>query len=281
VSNGNDLIAAWQNAAPYWEAHRETIRVMFAPVTQALISDARIAGGLKVLDVASGPGEPALSIAEVVGPEGSVQGIDPAPEMVAAARRTAEHYGAKNARFQAGFADHLTFESGAFDAAVCRFGVMFFPSPVDGIREMLRVLKPVSKIAAAVWHFEERNPFFSVFSRVVDRFVESPPMTPNSPDPFRFAPPGKLLDVFNEAGAVRPTERLLQFKIEAPLSPEDFWTLRSEMSDKLRSKLTVLSVEEKNEIKTMVLEGLREYSTPTGMSFPAEVLIVSGDKVGL
>jgi hypothetical protein len=72
--------------------------------------------------------------------------------------------------------------------------------------------------------------------------------------------------------------RLLQFKVQAPLSVEDFWTLRLEMSDTLREKIAGFSKDQKIEVYRQALESLREYSTNSGMSFPAEVLIVSGAK---
>src|SRR5262245_28823434 len=90
VQKDNDSTAPWSRAAPYWDKHRETIRRMFAPVTQALIEDARIGHGQTVLDVATGPGEPALRIAEFIESAGSVFGIDPSPVMIAAARRAAD-----------------------------------------------------------------------------------------------------------------------------------------------------------------------------------------------
>ena len=226
--------------------------------------------------MATGPGEPALSIADLVGPEGSVFGIDPAPEMVAAARRAAGHGEFGNVHFDVAFADDLPFPDDTFDAVVSRFGVMFFPSPIDGVREMLRVLKPGRKLSAAVWAFPERNPFHYVFSQVIERYIEAPPPPPDSPDAFRFATPGKLKDILVKAGAYDTSERLLQFKIEAPVSVEEFWTLRSEMSDKLRSKLAILSKEQMSEVRHQVIEGLRSYSSESRMSFPAEVLIVSG-----
>jgi enediyne biosynthesis protein CalE5 len=82
-----EVINRWSCSAPFWEKHREIIRQMFAPVAQALITDGQIGSGQAVLDIATGPGEPALTLAEVVGPQGKVLGIDPIPEMVAAARR--------------------------------------------------------------------------------------------------------------------------------------------------------------------------------------------------
>jgi SAM-dependent methyltransferase len=173
----------------------------------------------------------------------------------------------------------LPFPADTFDAVVSRFGVMFFPSPVDGVREMLRVLKPGRKLALAVWHFAENNPFHYALARVIERFVDSPPPAPDAPDAFRFASPGKLRGALAEAGAMSPSERLLQFTIQASTSVEDFWTLRGQMSEKLREKLATLSGEQLTEVKRQALEVLRGYSTERGMSFPAEVLIVTGTKI--
>ncbi len=145
---------------------------------------------------------------------------------------------------------------------------------------MLRVLKPGRKLALAVWHFAERNPFHYTLSRVIDRYVEPPPLAPDAPDAFRFARPGKLVHVLAEAGVMTASERLLQFTIQAPISAEDYWALRCEMSEKLREKIAMLSQEQVTEVKRQVLDALREYSTDRGISFPAEVLIVSGAKGG-
>jgi ubiquinone/menaquinone biosynthesis C-methylase UbiE len=278
MKQDKEVISQWSESAPYWEKHREIIREMFAPVTQALLEDAEIATGQLVLDVATGPGEPALSIADLVGPEGKVFGVDAVPEMVEAARREANRRGLHNASFEVAFADGLPFPANTFDAVVSRFGVMFFPSPVDSVREMLSVLKPGGRISLAVWHFAASNPFHYILSEIVDRHVASPPLVPDSPEPFRFAAPGKLLAILSNAGAAGTSERLLRFAIRAPLSVEDFWTLRSEMSEKLRTKLATLSKKHLAELKREVLEALGAYSANRGLSFPAEVLIVGGRK---
>jgi len=255
-----EVINRWSGSAPFWEKHREIIRQMFAPITQALIEDGQIGSQQVVLDVATGPGEPALSVAAAVGPEGKIFGIDPIPEMVAAARRAASLLGLNNVQFDVAFADHLPFPADAFDAVISRFGVMFFPRPVDAVREMLRVLKPGRKLALAVWHFAERNPFHHSLAHVIDRFVDSPPPAPDELDAFRFAAPGKLGDVFSEAGAISLSERLLQFTIQASISVENFWALRLEMSEKLRGKIALLSNDQKIEVKRQALESLRKYS---------------------
>ena len=165
------VINRWSGAAPFWEKHRELIREMFEPVTEALVQDARIGSGHAVLDIATGPGEPALTVAGLVGPEGKVVGIDRIPGMVDAARRETERRGLTNTQFDVGSADELPFAADTFDAVLSRFGVMFFPSPEDSIRGMLRVLKPGGGLALAVWGPLEHNPFYYVTSRVIESYL--------------------------------------------------------------------------------------------------------------
>jgi SAM-dependent methyltransferase len=176
------------------------------------------------------------------------------------------------------FAESLPFAADSFDAVVSRFGVMFFRSPLDSVREWLRVLKPGGRIAVAVWHFVERNPFHHVVAQVVQRYVDSPPPAPDSPDAFRFASPGKFQAVLTEGGVAATCERLLRFSIQSPISVENFWTIRSEMSENLRTKLARLSKEQMASLKGEVIHALTAYASDRGVSFPAEILIVSGRK---
>jgi ubiquinone/menaquinone biosynthesis C-methylase UbiE len=269
----------WSGAAPYWEKYREIIRRMFVPVTHALVQDAQIGVGNAVLDIATGPGEPALDVASLVGPQGRVVGIDLVPDMIAAARRASDRLAFGNTQFDVGTADHLPFAADTFDAVISRFGIMFFPAPFDAVREMLRVLKPGRKLALAVWSFAEQNPFLYTTSRILEKYIDSPPAAPDAPDTYRFASPGKLRNMLGEAGSPDPTERVLQFTIQAPVSLEEFWTLRCEMSEKLRDAMATLSPEQVADVKRQSIEALRVYSVDDGMSIPAEVLIVSGTSV--
>src|SRR5258708_29210077 len=91
--------------------------------------------------------------------------------MVAAARRAADHLALSNTQFDVAFPDDLPFPADTFDAVVSRFGVMFFPFPVNAVREMLRVLKPGRKLALVVWHLAEGHPFLHTLSRVIEQYV--------------------------------------------------------------------------------------------------------------
>ena len=165
----SDTLREWRDSARYWEIHARTIQKMFAPVTAALIEEAGIIEGDSVLDVAGGPGEPSLTIAEKVGPAGFVTCTDAVAEMVAAAESEAARRGVKNIQFQQCQADSLPFENNSFDATVSRLGVMFFPDPVAALRDMVRVTKKEGALSFAVWHESNANPFGYIVTDVVSR----------------------------------------------------------------------------------------------------------------
>ena len=273
-----ETLREWRESAPYWEKHRDVIRAMFDPITQAIIEEAGIVAGQSVLDVAGGPGEPSLSIAQVVGLAGLVTCTDGVAEMVAAAESAAQRLGRKNMRFQQATADSLPFDSDSFDTVISRLGVMFFPDVLAALREMLRVMKPGGRISLAVWHTSEANPYSHRVTEVVDRYLETPPVDADAPGAFRFAEPGKLAAILTEAGAIDVHERLIQFRMEAPISFEEFWTMRSEISETLRTTLKRLTPEQASRVVTEVREAVSEFFPNGKMSFPAELIVVTGTK---
>src|SRR5262245_37185364 len=101
------VVAHFEAAARYWDKYRKVIQVMLKPVTDALVEDADVKRGHAVLDVATGPGEPALSISDVIGPTGWIVGVDPASTMIEIARREAERLRLANTRFEVASADSL------------------------------------------------------------------------------------------------------------------------------------------------------------------------------
>lgn len=272
-------LRVWRESAVYWQKHADTIRTMFAPVTQALIEDAQIIEGAEVLDVAGGAGEPSLTIAETVGPSGAVTYTDVAPEMVAAAQAEAHRRGLTKVLFRQCAADSLPFENHSFDAVVSRMGIMFFPDPLAALREMLRVTKREGVISLAVWGQSELNPFFHAISNVVTRHCEvAAESDPNAPGAFRFAEPGSLAPIVAEAGAVDIKERVLKFDIAAPISVEQFWEMRSEMSETLREKLATLSPSQLDLLAKEAQQEVSEFFSNSGMSIPAQMIIVTAYK---
>src|SRR5438132_5168778 len=274
----NKALDAWQASARYWDKYRVLIAQMFAPLTSGLIEEARIGIGQKVLDIGGGGGEPSLTISSTVGPTGSVMYTDPVAGMVETARTEAAKRGLTNIQFRQCSGDDLPFADGAFDAAVGRLSAMFFPDPAAGAGEALRVVHNDGYVSFAVWGPKEANPFFSTVADAVDRFVESSKEDPNAPDPFRFDVPGKLAGILENAGAANVIERRLNFQIEAAISFEQFWQLRTEMSGTLREKMAGIAPAQLPTLKQAVADAAGRYFESGTMSFPAEALIVSGKK---
>ncbi len=274
----NKALEAWQTFARYWDKYRVLIAQMFAPLTSGLIEEAQIGIGQKVFDIGGGSGEPSLTISSIVGPTGSVMYTDPVAGMVETAQAEAGRRGLTNIQFKQCSADDLPFADGAFDVAVSRLSVMFFADPLAGVREALRVVRNDGYVSFAVWAPKEANPFFSTVNDVVDRFVESPKEDPDAPDAFRFAVSGKLAAILENAGAENVVERRLNFQIEEKISFEQFWQLRTEMSESLRKTMAGLTPAQLPTIKQAAADAARRYFVSGKMSFPAEALIISGRK---
>ena len=274
----SETLREWSDNAAAWRAHSATIRTMFTPLTAAIIEDAHIQTGQSVLDVAGGPGEPSLTIAGVVGPTGHVTCTDAVAGMVAAAEAEANERGLTNLTFQQSLADALPFADNTFDAAVSRLGAMFFPDVVAALREMLRVVKPNGAVCLVVWGRNELNPFTTIVTNVMSRYVPMPPAEPDAPGAFRFSAPGKLAGLLAEAGAKDVRERELNFRIEAPISLEQFWQLRAATSGTLREKLATLSAADVERAASEVKEAVREFFPNDQMNFPSQMFVVSGRK---
>jgi ubiquinone/menaquinone biosynthesis C-methylase UbiE len=272
----SDTLRQWHDSAPYWAKHRATIRTMFAPLTQALIEDTQIQKSQSVLDVAAGPGEPSLTIAKTVGESGSVVCTDAVAEMIEAAESEARALGLTNITFHQCPAESLPFTDNSFDRVVSRLGAMFFPD--EAFREILRVTKRGGRVGFVVWDKSELNPFSYLITNVMSRYTEDAPVESSVPGAFRFAEEGKLAAMLKDAGAIDDRERVFKFHIAAPISPEEFWQMRSGTSETLRAKLATLSESDKRAIAAEVKDAVREYFPNNQMKFPAQVRVVTAAK---
>jgi SAM-dependent methyltransferase len=277
-TDAKEILAAWETSSQYWDKHQALIEEMFASLTRTLIEGAHIGPGQSVLDIGGGSGEPSLTISRVVGESGSVTYTDPAVGMVKAARDEAQRRGLTNIKFYQCPAEQLPFPESSFDATVSRLSAMFFPDVLAGLREIMRVTRPGGYMSFLVWAPREVNPFFSVVAEVLDRFIPADAEDEDAPGAFRFAGPGKLAKLLHEAGAISITERTFPFAIEAPITLDRFWELRTEMSDTFRNKLAKLVPDQVAAIRYTVQKTVAGYFKGGGMSFPAEVLVVTGKK---
>ncbi len=248
----------WGRAAAGWERHYDWFERQSRELAAWLCDAAGLAPGQQVLDLACGSGQPAATAAARVRPGGRVAATDLSPEMVAVTRRTAERLGIDNLDAREMDMQALAFPDETFDAATCRFGLMFCPEPVRAASEVRRVLKPGGRFALAVWDEPAKNPFFSVMAGVVERFVPSPPPDPAAPGPFRLAPPGELARVLGAAGfsTVEVEARPLVFEYE---SLDEYWRLQSELAAPLRAAMEALGPDEIARLKTAVFDEIAPF----------------------
>ena len=140
------------------------VPALFAQWGPVVTAAAGIRPGQRVLDVACGTGALTLAVAERVGPEGRVVGLDRNPEMLEVARRKSSRID-----WQEAAAEALPFPDTSFDAVVSQFGLMFFADRVAALREMWRVLRPGGRLAVAVFDAIEHSPGYAALCEVLDR----------------------------------------------------------------------------------------------------------------
>ncbi len=110
-----------------WRKWHAKLAAFTRGVTEAILEAAKLHPGMRVLDLASGVGDPSLSIAEAVGPSGHVTATDLGPGMIGLAEELARARKLRNIDFRVADVEALPFPDESFDVVTCRFGVMFFP----------------------------------------------------------------------------------------------------------------------------------------------------------
>ena len=149
----------WDTAAPGLKDWGLVIGPEFQPVSERMLELAGIQPGQRVLDVATGPGEPAVTAAHRVGPAGHVITTDLAPQMIALGRERAAQLGLQNIDFREMDAEALDLLENGFEIALCRFGLMYLPDPQAALERMHKLLVPGGRLVAAVRGSPQKVPF--------------------------------------------------------------------------------------------------------------------------
>ena len=223
--------ADWAARGRHWDRRSDELAEQAARMNAPLIEAADIAPGQQVCDIATGAGEPALSVARLVGAEGRVFATDLCPEMMLGARRRAAAQGLHNITFRTADMMALPDADAAFDRVICRFGLMFCPAPAQAAAEAQRVLKPGGRVAYLVWGPRAETTMFVVFVAAAEA-VLGPLAGVEEIDlerPFSLGAPGALGQALTEGGFTDVEESEVRF---APRVPADapFWQAQFDMT---------------------------------------------------
>jgi SAM-dependent methyltransferase len=279
MTSRSDSAPDWGNqyrliASEKWKAKSAA---MGQPVTDALVDYAQPALGMQVLDLASGTGEPAISLASRVGEHGHVTALDLSAGLLEIAAQRAQARGLTNFTIRQADALSLPFPDNSFDLATSRFGVMFFGDPRLALQELRRVLRPGTRACFLAWApFDQ--PYFQSTMGVVHRHVGGPLLPPDGPNPFRFAEPGSLSAVFRSAGfnAVEEQTKTLPWTWPGPV--EELWEYSQSVAVPFRPLLERVPAEKWPQIHAEVHAAVRQYADGEKVAFGASVVFASGKK---
>jgi len=190
----------WRKGAEGWRKRSDFIDAGTAHVSKRMVELAGVGPGSRVLDVAAGYGEPSLTAAAVVGPEGKVVATDISAEMLDYGRERAAAAGAENVEFMVSEAAALDFPADSFDAALSRFGIIFEPEGEATAARVRGFLAPGSKMAISSWGPPDRVPFIALPMGTAMRALGVDPPPPGTPGPLSRPTPDAIGGLLEAGG---------------------------------------------------------------------------------
>lgn len=211
--------AATYNAAA--DRYDDPANIFWERLGRSTVERLRLAPGSRVLDVCCGSGASALSAAVLVGPTGSVLGIDLAEKLLELARTKAAERGLKNTQFRLGDMLDLRLPAAHFDAVVCVFGIFFVPDMPAAVRALWHVLRPGGKLAVTTWGPRFFEPATTAFWNAVR---EVRPDLYKGFNPWdRICDPPAVRTLLDEGGAEN-AEVIAEAGTHSITSPEAWWS---------------------------------------------------------
>src|SRR5215212_7035330 len=257
----------WDSIAEGWKEWWEPIEKGAQKISQRLIELAGIKPGQRVLDVATGIGEPSVTAAKVVGPRGHVLATDISKQMLAIAKERATLLRLQDIiEFKESDAENLDLPSPSFDAALCRWGLMLFPNLDAAIRKIYGSLVSGGRFAAAVWADTTKVPIISLATSVIGSHVQQMTAAPSGvPNPFSLADKNKLENSLARTGFrdIHIETVIVTFEFK---SGEDYCRYCQAVSNSARIALSKEREERKEDIwRRVAEEATQEYGTVNGM----------------
>jgi len=266
----------WNKFSSGWKKWDDFTMDWLKPMGDEIVRLLKLKETNTVLDVASGTGEPGLTIATMV-KNGKVVITDLAEGMLEVARENAEKKGITNYETVACDVCELPFANETFDAISCRFGFMFFPDMLMAAKEMFRVLKPGGGIAASVWGLPDKNVWITATMGTISNNMELPVPAPGAPGMFRCGNPGFLAGLFLQAGFKHVSEKELTGTLNAG-SNERYWSFINEVAAPVVAAMSKADDALKDKIKKDVFDLLNQKYPDKKAAIDYGALVVYGEK---
>ncbi len=268
--HNQDAYDDWSASVAGWTTWDEQWSQFSAPVNGLLVAGARIRPGMHVLDVASGSGEPALTLARVVGLRGRVTASDFVPGMLEVARQRAAAAALHNVDFVEADTEDLPFPDNTFDAVTCRFGLYYAGDARRALCEMRRVLKPGHRVALVTWGPFHLNAYWSAESAAIEEVIGEAAGEP--PEEFRFSDAGALAALMEAAGFATVESRLRRLTLAWPGEAEDL-AARDLADDPL---VEALAPEDAELLHSLLIAAYRRFAQRGCVVLPSALVIASG-----
>jgi SAM-dependent methyltransferase len=259
----NEQRRDWDAAAAGWKRWWPVFERSAQQVSDRLVELANVGPGARVLDVATGNGEPALTAARRVGASGRVIATDQSAGMLAIARDRAAALGAINVEFREIDGEALTIPERDFDAIVCRWGLMFMPDVKGALRGMYQRLRAGGWLAAAVWATADKMPLTTIGAEAVRKIAGLPPPPPDALGPLRLADESMMRGMLAAAGFKDVTVERMPVAFELA-SPADFAQFRVDIAAPFRALLERQTAEKRALMIEAVVEGAHAYAGADG-----------------
>lgn len=252
-----ESLATWDRMATGWEGRREWLLQMTGHINEWVREHVDPQPGQTFLDIAAGPGDLGLHIAERVGDEGKVISSDFSPEMVEVARRTGEGRGTTNVEFRVLDAEKMDLAEDSVDGAVCRFGYMLMADPAAALAETRRVLRDGGRLSFAVWGGPERNGWAAVPGMTLVEKGVLPPPEPGSPGIFAMGNTDRIVELVTGAGFGEP--RIEEVAIEWNYAdPDEHWAKTLALAAPISDAYSSLDQAEQDQVREAVRERVSE-----------------------